>query len=162
MPRILKNVVKTLSVSYSLIAAAGAFAWVIAYLQVPKMIADALLGISDNKYIIILLILLMMMFLGCIMEMAPLIFICTPILLPVATSIGMSPIQFGVVLIFVLAVGLCTPPVGSALFVGCAVGKTSIEKAVKEMIPMYLVMVVVLFLVAYIPFFSTWLPGIMM
>ena len=162
IPQILSNVVRTLTISFSLIAAAGAFGWINAYLQVPKLVANAMLAISSNSYVILLLILIMLLALGCIMDMAPLIFICTPILLPVVKSIGMSPVHFGVVMIFALAVGLCTPPVGSALFVGCAVGKTTIEKTVKAMLPMYAVMIIVLFLITYVPFFSLWLPSWMM
>ncbi len=159
-PRVLMNVVMTLTVSFGLIAAAGAFGWIIAYLQVPKMLATWLIGISHNRYILLVLINLMLLGLGCIMDMAPLIFICTPILLPVARTIGMSPVQFGIVLIFNLAVGLCTPPVGSALFVGCAVGKIAIEKVVRSMWPMYLVMFTVVLLITFFPFFTTWLPKV--
>ena len=159
MPRILGNVVRTLTISFSLIAAAGAFGWITAYLQVPKFIAGVLLGISSSPAIVLLLIIIMLLFLGCIMDMAPLIFICTPILLPVARSIGIHDVHFGIIMIFCLAVGLCTPPVGSALFVGCAVGKSSIERVVRSMWGMYAAMVVTLLLVAYCPFLTLWLPG---
>jgi tripartite ATP-independent transporter DctM subunit len=162
IPRILASVSRTLTISFSLIAAAGAFGWMNAYLQVPKLIAGILMGISSNPHVILLLILLMLLVLGCVMDMAPLIFICTPILLPVVKGFGMSPVHFGVTLIFALAVGLCTPPVGSALFVGCAVGKISIESAVKAMWPQYLVMIAVLFLVAYFPALTLWLPAALM
>lgn len=106
---------------------------------------------------------LLLLLLGCFMDMAPLILIMTPILLPVVTSpvIGMDPVHFGIVLIFNLAIGLCTPPVGSALFVGCAVGKTPIERTSIKMLPMFAVMVVVLILITYVPQISMWLPGIL-
>lgn len=95
---------------------------------------------------------LILIILGCFMDMAPLIMIMTPILKPVAESINMPAIHFGILIIFTLAIGLCTPPVGSALFVGCAVGKTSLETTSKKMLPLFIVMVVVLLLVAYLPY----------
>ena len=129
-------------------------------LRIPAAISNGLLSITDNKYILLLIINVMLLLLGCFMDMAPLITIMTPILVPVVTNpaIGMDPVHFGVVMIFNLAVGLCTPPVGSALFVGCAIGKTPIERTSKNMLPLYAVMVTVLLLVTYIPEISLWLP----
>ena len=161
MPRILMNVVKTLATVFSLIAAAGAFGWLMAYLQIPSLITKGLLAITTNKYILLLLINILLLLLGCVMDMAPLIVIVSPILVPVVKTLGMSPIQFGVVLIFNLAVGLCTPPVGSALFVGCSVGKINIERTTKAMLPMYLAMVICLLLVTFIPEISLFLPRMM-
>ncbi len=158
MPKLLMNTVKTLAMVFSLIAAAAAFGWLLAFLKVPTLITQGLMSISHNKIVILLLINLMLLILGCIMDMAPLILIVTPILIPVITAIGMSKIQFGVMLIFNLAVGLCTPPVGSALFVGCSVGKISIEKTVKAMLPFYAVMIAGLLLVTFIPEISLTLP----
>ncbi len=158
MPRILMNTVKTLAMVFSLIAAAGAFGYLLAFLKIPTLITTGLLSITSNKIVILLLINLMLLFLGCIMDMAPLILITTPILVPVVQQFGMSPVQFGVVLIFNLAVGLCTPPVGSALFVGCGIGKIPMEKAVKSMFPMYLVMIAGLLLVTFVPAISLTLP----
>ncbi len=158
MPRILMNTVKTLAMVFSLIAAAGAFGYLLAMLRIPTLITQGLLSISSNKYVIFVLINIMLLLLGCIMDMAPLILIVTPILVPVVKAFGMSPVQFGVVLIFNLAVGLCTPPVGSALFVGCGIGKISMEETVKAMLPMYLVMVIGLLLVTFIPEVSLFLP----
>jgi len=158
MPRILMNTVKTLAMVFSLIAAAGAFGYLLAFLKIPTLITTGLLSITSNRIVILLLINLMLLFLGCIMDMAPLILITTPILVPVVQQFGMSPVQFGVVLIFNLAVGLCTPPVGSALFVGCGIGKIPMEKAVKSMLPMYLVMVIGLLLVTFVPAISLTLP----
>lgn len=162
IPRILGNVVNTLCLSFSLIAAAGAFGYVLAFLKVPAMLTNALLSATDNKILLLLLINLMLLFLGCIMDMAPIIFIVTPILLPVVTTLGMDPVQFGVMMIFNLAIGLCTPPVGSALFVGCAVGKSTIERVTKEMLPMYGLMITGLLLVTFVPALSTWLPNLVM
>ena len=159
IPKLLFNTVKTLAMVFSLIAAAGAFGYLLALLKVPSLITHGLLAISSHKVVLLLLINLMLLLLGCIMDMAPLILIVTPILVPVVKDVlGMSLVQFGVVLIFNLAVGLCTPPVGSALFVGCGVGKISVEKAVKSMIPYYIVMVVGLLLVTFVPAISLALP----
>lgn len=162
IPRILGNVVNTLCLSFSLIAAAGAFGYVLAFLKVPALLTNFLLSITDNRIILLLLINLMLLCLGCIMDMAPIIFIVTPILLPVVTALGMDPVHFGVMMIFNLAIGLCTPPVGSALFVGCAVGKSSIERVTKELLPMYAVMITCLLLVTFVPALSTWLPNLIM
>ncbi len=161
IPRILYNVVKTLATVFSLIAAAGAFGWLLAYLQVPSLITKALLTITHNKVILLLLINLLLLILGCVMDMAPLIIIVTPILVPVVEAFGMSRVHFGVVLIFNLAVGLCTPPVGSALFVGCSVGKIKIEETVKAMIPMYIAMILCLLLVTFVPCISLGLPRLL-
>lgn len=160
MPRILMNTVKTLAMVFSLIAAAGAFGYLLAFLKIPTLITTGLLSITSNRIVILLLINLMLLLLGCIMDMAPLILITTPILVPVVQQFGMSPVQFGVVLIFNLAVGLCTPPVGSALFVGCGIGKIPMERAVKSMLPMYLVMLAGLLLVTFVPAISLTLPRI--
>ncbi len=152
LPTILLNSLRTLAMVMSLIAAASAFAWFLAYLRIPAMVTDALLSISHNKIVLLLLINLMLLVLGTIMDMSPLIIICTPILYPVVVeTLGMDPVQFGVMFILNLAVGLCTPPVGSALFVGCAVGKVSLEKATKAMLPFYATMLFVLLLVTFVP-----------
>ena len=157
---ILKNSLKTLAIVMTLLATAKAFAYMMTELRIPAMITAALLSITSNKYVLMLIINILLLLLGCFMDMAPLITIMTPILLPVVTNpaIGMDPVHFGVVMIFNLAVGLCTPPVGSALFVGCAIGKTPIERTSKNMLPLYAVMVTVLLLVTYIPEISLWLP----
>ena len=161
MPKLLMNTVKTLAMVFSLIAAAGAFGYLLAMLRIPTLIAQGLMHISSNKVIIFLLINLMLLILGCIMDMAPLILIVTPILVPVVKAFGMSPVQFGVMLVFNLAIGLCTPPVGSALFVGCGIGKISVEKTVKAMLPMYIAMVIALLLVTFVPQVSLFLPQIL-
>ena len=161
MPKLLMNTVKTLAMVFSLIAAAGAFGYLLAMLRIPTLITQGLMHISSSKIVIFLLINLMLLILGCIMDMAPLILIVTPILVPVVKAFGMSPVQFGVMLVFNLAIGLCTPPVGSALFVGCGIGKISVEKTVKAMLPMYIAMVVALLLVTFVPQVSLLLPQIL-
>lgn len=162
MPKLLYNSVKTLSMVYALIAAAGAFGWMLAYLRIPAKFTNLLLNVSDNKIVVFLLINLILLILGCIMDMAPLVLIMTPILLPVVTKFGMDPIQFGIMLIMNLAIGLLTPPVGSCLYAGCAVGGTTIEKMTKVLLPFYAVMIVALILITFVPAISMTLPNLMM
>ena len=119
-----------------------------------------LTDISDNPVVILLMINLMLLFLGMIMDMAALILICTPIFLPIATAIGIDPYQFGMILLMNLGLGLCTPPVGSCLFVGCAVGGVRLEEAVKTMWPFYLAILIALLLVTFIPAISLTLPNL--
>lgn len=162
MNGILYKALKTLALVLSLIAAAKAFGHMLALLQVPALATKTLLTITDNKILLLLLINILVLLLGCIMDMAPLILILTPILLPVATSLGMDPIQFGVVLILNLAIGLCTPPVGGALFVGCAIGKVSIEKMTKSLLPFYAMMIIVLLLITFVPQVVMFVPNLLM
>lgn len=160
--RVIKNSLKTLAIVMTLLATAKAFAYMMTELRIPAAISNGLLSITENKYILLLIINVLLLVLGCFMDMAPLITIMTPILLPVITSVGVDPVHFGVIMIFNLAVGLCTPPVGSALFVGCAIGRTPIERTAKNMLPLYGVMVAVLLLVTYIPGISLALPRMLM
>jgi len=160
---ILYSSLKTLAMVMSLIAAASAYGWLLAYLKVPAAATNRLLTISDNRVVLLLLINVLLLVLGTIMDMAPLILITTPILYPVVvTTLGMSPIQFGIMLILNLGIGLCTPPVGSALFVGCAIGKIPIEKAAKAMLPLYLMMIIVLLMITFIPSISLFIPNLIM
>ncbi len=160
---VLRNALKTLSIVLTLIACAKAFSYMMTELRVPEMVTATLLSITESRVLLLLLINALLLVLGCFMDMAPLIMIMTPILLPVVTSpvVGMHTIQFGVMLIFNLALGLCTPPVGSALFVGCAVGKTTIEATSRKMLPLFGVMVFALLLVTFIPQISLWLPQVL-
>ncbi|MFH2113174.1 MAG: TRAP transporter large permease subunit, partial [Spirochaetota bacterium] len=142
---------------------ASAFGWLMAYLRIPALATQGLLSISHNRIVLLLLINLLLLLLGTIMDMAPLILITTPILYPVVvTELGMSPIHFGIMLILNLAIGLTTPPVGSALFVGCAIGKIRIENVIKTMLPMYMVMVVVLMLITFVPAITMFVPNLLM
>lgn len=162
IPKILLHSLRTLAMVMSLIAAASAFGWLLAYLRIPQAVTMFLLGISHNPVVLLLLINVMLLVLGAIMDMAPLIIIVTPILFPVVVGqMGMDPIQFGIMLILNLAIGLCTPPVGSALFVGSAIGKISIEKATKAMLPFYVAMIVTLMLVTFWPGLTITLPNMM-
>ncbi len=163
MNKILYSSLKTLAMVMSLIAAAKAFGWLLAYLKIPGMATSLLLSVTDNPVLLLLLVNLLLLGLGCIMDMAPLILITTPILFPVVVgTLGMHPVQFGIMMMLNLGIGLCTPPVGSALFVGCAVGKISIEKATKAMLPFYAAMIVVLLLVTFIPQLVLFIPNMLM
>ncbi len=157
--KILLNSVKTISMVMLLIATASTFGFLLAYLGVPEKVTALLTGISTNKFVILLMINVMLLVLGCIMDMAPLILIVTPVLLPVAVSVGMDPVHFGIVLLLNLGIGLCTPPVGSTLFVGCAIGKISIEKMTRSLWPFYIAMVGILLLCTYVAPITMWLPG---
>lgn len=158
MDKILLQSLKTLAMVLGLLTACNAFGWLMAYLRVPMLVTHGLLAISDNRIVILLLINLMLLLLGTIMDMAPLIVITTPILLPIVTTLGMSPIHFGVMMVLNLAIGLCTPPVGAALFVGCSIGKIKIEKVSISMLPFYFVMVTVLMLITFIPQLVLFVP----
>lgn len=163
MKGILYNALKTLAMVMALIAAASSFGWLMAYLRIPALATEALLTISHNKIVLLLLINLLLLVLGTIMDMAPLILITTPILYPVVVgALGLSPVHFGIMLILNLAIGLTTPPVGSALFVGCAIGHIRIEQVVKAMLPMWLVMVAVLMLITFVPEITMFVPNLLM
>lgn len=150
--------VRTTSMVLVLVACAAAFAYMLTYYQVPTRMIEFLLGISENPVAILLMINGMLLVLGMIMDMAALILICTPIFLPVTAQLGMSPLQFGMILMMNLGLGLCTPPVGACLFVGCAIGKVPIEKAVKTIWPFYLAILVALILTTFVPAISLTLP----
>ncbi len=155
-----RNAVKTTAIVMLIIASASAFGWLMAIAEVPLRMSEALLSISDNPLVLMLLINLMLLALGTFMDMSPLIIITTPIFLPVVTALGMDPVQFGVVLILNLGIGLVTPPVGSVLFVGCAVGGIPIEKSVRSIWPFYAAMIVVLLLITAFPSISLSLPAL--
>lgn len=163
MKGILYSTLKTLAMVMALIASASAFGWLMAYLRIPAKATELLLSITSSKVLLLLLINVLLLLLGMIMDMAPLILIVTPILYPVVvTTLGMSPVHFGIMLMLNLAIGLCTPPVGSALFVGCAVGKITMERATKAMVPFYITMFIVLMLVTFIPEITMFVPNLIM
>jgi len=141
-----------------LIATSSAMSWILSYENIPQTISELLLTISQNPLIILLIINLTLILVGAFMDMTPAVLIFTPIFLPVAESIGMSPIHFGIMMVLNLSIGLCSPPVGAVLFVSCSVAKTSIEKIIRPMIPLYLAMFVALLLVTYVPEISEFLP----
>lgn len=152
--------VRTTSMVMILIACAGAFAYMLTFYRVPKQTVEFLTGLTDNPILILLMINAVLLLLGMIMDMAALILICTPIFLPVMNALGIDPLQFGMILLVNLGLGLCTPPVGSCLFVGCAVGKLPMEKAVRTIWPFYLAIFVALMLITFIPAISLTLPGL--
>ncbi|MBB3713565.1 tripartite ATP-independent transporter DctM subunit [Limimaricola variabilis] len=153
--------VRTTALVMLLVATASSFSYLLTLHRVPDLLAAAVTGISDNPIVILLLLNVVLLGLGMIMDMAALILICTPIFLPVAVGIGMDPVQFGVIMMMNLGLGLCTPPVGACLFVGCAVGQVRIEHAVRTIFPFYAAILVALMLVTYVPAFSMLLPGLL-
>jgi tripartite ATP-independent transporter DctM subunit len=158
--RVLEECLDTLSIVLILIATSSVFSYCMTILHVPSLAASAITSISDNKIILALLINLILLILGCIMDMAPIILISTPILLPIARSIGIDPIQFGVMLILNCGIGLLTPPVGTVLFIGSAVSKVPIERLVKATLPFYLCMIIALLLITFIPEISLYIPNL--
>jgi tripartite ATP-independent transporter DctM subunit len=152
--------VRTTAMVMILIAFASSFAYLLALYQVPARLSNALVTVSDNPIIILLMINVILLLLGMIMDMAALILICTPIFLPIAVGLGMDPTQFGIMMLMNLGLGLCTPPVGTCLFVGCAVGNIKIEEALKTIWPFYLAILGALILVTYVPAVSLWLPSL--
>ncbi|RUR34300.1 TRAP transporter large permease [Vreelandella nanhaiensis] len=152
--------VKTTSLVMILVGCASAFSYLLALYNVPEMLTTGLMTISDKPVVIFLMLNLILLVLGMIMDMAALILICTPIFLPVAMQFGMDPIQFGIILMMNLGLGLCTPPVGACLFVGCVIGKIKIEHAVRTIWPFFLALFVALMLVTYIPAVSLTLPSL--
>jgi tripartite ATP-independent transporter DctM subunit len=155
---VLVRTFRTVLMVFFLIAASQAFGWVMAYLHLPDLITQWFLSVSDKPWVILLMINILLLILGAPMDMAPMILILTPVLLPVCKAIGMDPIHFGIILIFNAGMGLLTPPVGTVLFVGCAIGKVSVDAGTRAMMPFFLAMLVVLFLLTYIPTLSMWLP----
>jgi tripartite ATP-independent transporter DctM subunit len=151
----------TLATIMAIIATSSAFGYVLAYLRVPARVANGFLNLTDNSLIIMMLINLMLLVLGCFMDMGILILLLTPILYPVATGIGYNPYQFGIIMILNLGIGLCTPPVGTSLFAGCAIAKLPIEKAIKDFLPFYTGMIVLLILIIIFPQLSLWLPSVL-
>ena len=149
---------KTSAIVLLLIACSMSMSWVMSYENIPQNISDFLVGISDNKIIILLMINLILLFVGIFMDMTPAVLIFTPIFLPVVKSIGIDPIQFGIIMVVNLCIGLCTPPVGSVLFVGIGVAKTSIEKVIKPLLPLFIAMILALGLITYFPQITLWLP----
>ncbi|GKX36240.1 MAG: C4-dicarboxylate ABC transporter permease [Rhizobiaceae bacterium MnEN-MB40S] len=153
--------VRTTSMVMILIACAGAFAYMLTFYQVPARTVTLMTGLTENPILILLMINVVLLVLGMIMDMAALILICTPIFLPVASSLGMDPIQFGIMIMVNLGLGLCTPPVGTCLFVGCAVGKLPMEKAVRTIWPFYLAILVAMMMITFIPAISLTLPRLL-
>lgn len=157
---ILMKAAETTAIVLALIATSSAMSWILSYEQIPQTISAAMLTISENPLLILLMINLILLIVGAFMDMTPAVLIFTPIFLPVAVELGMSPLHFGIMMVLNLSIGLVSPPVGSVLFVSCAIAKTRIEEIIRPMLPLYLAMFVVLMLVTYIPAISEFLPAL--
>ena len=156
--QVLGECVDTLSIVLILISTSSVFGTMLTQLHVPDLAANAITGLTENRIILALLLNLILLVLGCIMDMAPIILIATPILLPIAKQIGLDPIQFGIMMVLNCGIGLLTPPVGSVLFIGSAVAKLPMEKVVKATLPFYLCMLIALLLITFVPWISLALP----
>jgi tripartite ATP-independent transporter DctM subunit len=161
LPRMVHRVVKTVSMVMMLIGFSVAFGYMMTLMQIPAKITYFFLNISDNKYAFLFMVNILLLVLGTFMDLAPMLLICTPIFMPIIAKLGIHPVHFGMVMILNLGIGLITPPVGPTLFVGCAVGKVTMEQVSKELWPFYGAMCVALLLVTYIPALSLWLPGLL-
>ncbi|WP_334597384.1 TRAP transporter large permease [Pseudomonas alvandae] len=162
LPKLMHRTVRTISIVMILIGFAASFGYIMTLMEIPAKITTAFLTLSDNRYVILMCINVMLLLLGTVMDMAPLILILTPILMPVIVGIGVDPVQFGMIMLVNLGIGLITPPVGAVLFVGSAIGKVSIESTVKALLPFYAMLFVVLMLVTYVPAISLWLPHLVL
>lgn len=160
LPGILRQTGVTTAVVMLLIAVSSSMSWIMTIANIPQTISSALVAVSENRFVLLLIINLLLLAVGTFMDMTPAVLIFTPIFLPVARQLGMSDIQFGIMMIANLCIGLCTPPVGSCLFLGCGIGKTSIANVTKPMIPFFIAMIVAVLLITFIPALSMWLPGI--
>ncbi|WP_424004491.1 TRAP transporter large permease [Maribacter sp. IgM3_T14_3] len=160
LPKILLDSSATTAIVMLLIGSSMCMSWALSYENIPQDISSGLLSLSDNKIVILLIINLLLLFVGIFMDMTPAVLIFTPIFLPVVTKLGLDPVHFGIIMVLNLCIGLCTPPVGSVLFVGVGVAKTTIEKVFKPLLPLFIAMIVALFLVTYIPQLSLWLPSL--
>src|SRR6266487_6029312 len=158
LPELIHRTMRTVAMVMTLIAFASSVGYVMALMQVPARVNALLLTLSSDKNVILLLINVLLLVLGCLLDMAPSILIVTPILLPVVMKFGVDPVHFGMIMLLNLGIGLCHPPVGATLFVGCAVGRVRMEDVMKEIWPFYGVMFLVLMAVTYIPAISLWLP----
>jgi tripartite ATP-independent transporter DctM subunit len=162
LPVLIHRTLSTVAMVMTLIACASAVGYIMALTRMPAKITAFFLSISSDKHVILFLINILLLVLGCLVDMAPSILICTPILLPVMQSFGVDPVHFGMIMMLNLGIGLCHPPVGATLFVGCAVGKVTIEQVMRRIWPFYGVMFAVLMLVTYLPELSLWLPRLVL
>ena len=159
--KVMEDCVNTLAIVLILIATSNVFGYCLTTLHVPDLAASAITGITDNPILLALLLNLILLILGCIMDMSPIILIATPILLPIATSIGIDPVQFGIIVVLNCGIGLLTPPVGAVLFIGSAVAKLPMEKVVKATLPFYVCMIITLLLITFVPAISLGLPSLL-
>jgi len=158
IPAILLKTVETTAIVMILIGTSTAMSWILSYENIPQSISATLIALTDSKIIILLMINMILLIVGTFMDMTPAVLIFTPIFLPVATQLGIDPIHFGIMMVLNLCIGLCTPPVGSVLFVGCSIGGTSITSLIRPLLPFYVAMIAALMFVTYIPEISLFLP----
>ncbi len=161
LPALIHRTLRTVAMVMTLIAMAASVGYVMALMQVPAKMTAIFLSVSDDKNVILFMVNLLLLVLGCLLDMAPSILICTPILLPVMANFGVDPVHFGMIMLLNLGIGLCHPPVGAILFVGCAIGRVTMEQVMRSIWPFYGVMFIVLMLVTYLPQLSLWLPRLM-
>lgn len=159
LPSVLLQSVKTTAIVLLLVATCTGLSWIMSYENIPQTVSEGLLGISRNPVVILVIINLILLIVGIFMDMTPAVLIFTPIFLPIATQqLGMDPVHFGMMMVLNLCVGLCTPPVGSVLFIGCSVAGVKIDRVIRPLLPMFAAMVLILFLVAFVPGLSLWIP----
>ena len=158
LPNIFLKAVEITAIIMLLIGTSRAMSWIMAYENIPQTISSTLIALTESKIVILLIINILLLIVGTFMDMTPAVLIFTPIFLPVVVELGMTPLHFGIMMVLNLCIGLCTPPVGSVLFVGCGVGKTTIAQMVKPLLPFYVAMVIALLLVTYIPWITLVLP----
>lgn len=159
LPAVLLQSAKTTAIVLLLVATCTGLSWIMSYENIPQTVASGLLGISDQPAVILILINLILLAVGIFMDMTPAVLIFTPIFLPIATTqLGMDPVHFGIMMVLNLCVGLCTPPVGSVLFIGCSVAGVKIDRVIRPLLPMFGAMLIVLLLVAFVPALSLWIP----
>lgn len=159
LPQVLLQSAKTTAIVLLLVATCTGLSWIMSYENIPQTVSAGLLGISSNPIVILIIINVILLVVGVFMDMTPAVLIFTPIFLPIATTqLGMDPVHFGIMMVLNLCVGLCTPPVGSVLFIGCSVAKVKIDKVIIPLLPMFAAMVIVLFLVAFLPDLSLLIP----
>jgi tripartite ATP-independent transporter DctM subunit len=161
LPKLLHRVTKTVAMVMMVIGFAAGFGYLMAIMQVPAKATQLFLAMTDNKYVMLMLINVLLLLLGTFMDMAPMILICTPIMLPVVKALGVDPVHFGMIMLLNLGIGLITPPVGPTLFVGCAIGKVTMEEVSRELWPFYGAMCVALLIITYVPALSLWLPRVL-
>ena len=159
IPKIVLASVKTTAIVLILVATCIGLSWIMAYENIPQNVSAGLLGLSDNPIVILLMINLILLFVGVFMDMTPAVLIFTPIFLPIVVDLGIDPVHFGIIMVLNLSVGLCTPPVGSVLFIGCSVANVKIQQVIKPLLPMFIAMIVCLLLVTYISDLSMFLPN---
>ncbi len=160
LPAILLKTVETTAIVMLLIGTSMAMSWIMSYENIPQNISAALIGLTESKILILLMINVLLLIVGTFMDMTPAVLIFTPIFLPVVTQLGVTPLHFGIMMVLNLCIGICTPPVGSVLFVGCSIGKVSITRLIRPLLPFYVAMILALLLVTYIPELSLWLPRV--